>query len=70
MIVGTGWRVIALTLHAYTSSGAGSVACCKNSSAATAANHHITVGWNAVAEVTSNFYLICNQVAMILQTRE
>ena len=55
MIVGTGWNITVPTLNAYVSSGTGNASCCKNYSVATAADHHITIGWNAVAKATANF---------------
>ena len=52
VIAVTGWRVVATVfiLITYASSGTGKASCHKNHSAATAADYHITVGWNAVAK--------------------
>ena len=57
MIVGTGWRIVVPTLHAYASNGAGNASCYKNHSAtaAAAADYHIMFGWNAIAKATANF---------------
>ena len=64
VIVGIYWRVVVPTLHAYVSSGAGNASYGKNHSAATAADYHITVGQNAIAKATANFYLICNYISI------
>ena len=41
-------------LHKYASSDTGYTSSCKNCSIATAADYHVTVGWNAIAKATAN----------------
>ena len=59
IIVGIGWRVVVITstlncmhmqavVHVMQS-------CHENFSIATATDHHITIGWNAIAKATADF---------------
>ena len=63
MIVGKGWRVV-ITIFALNYMYMQVLvnvtkAVTKNHSAATATDHHITVGQNIIAKITIDFLLIC-----------
>ena len=52
---GTGCKIVVSALHTYVISSAGNASCHKNHYAIIAMDHHVTIGWNAVAKATANF---------------